>query len=181
MSKLRISARDRILPYLQRLNGYAQFLTRDVKQAEDLIQDVSIKVLTAKSQPEAEPAYRTWLFRIVKNTFIDAYRRKQRRQATEVNFNAIEEISLEYQVRDERFINRLAVRNAIATLKTEHAEILALIDVGGLSYREAADVLDLPIGTVMSRISRARAALLARLDDQGIRVVEMSKQRDQSG
>jgi len=121
------------------------------------------------------------LFRIVKNTYIDAYRRQQRRQATEINFNAIDEIPLEYHVRDERLINRLAVRNAIAQLKPDHAEILALVDVGGLSYREAADVLELPVGTVMSRISRARAALLAVLDDQGIQVVKNSMKRDQRG
>ncbi|MDA0340055.1 MAG: RNA polymerase sigma factor [Proteobacteria bacterium] len=181
MKKSRGGARDRILPYLQRLYGYAQFLTRDLKNAEDLVQDASVKVLAAKRQPDEEPAYRAWLFRIVKNAYIDRYRQQQRRQATEINFEAIDEISLEYHVRDERLINRVAVRAAIARLKPDHAEILALIDIGGLSYREAADVLECPVGTVMSRISRARAALLAILDDQGIRVVETPRQRERRG
>lgn len=173
--------RNRILPYLSRLHGYAQFLTRDVDRAEDLLQDASVRVLAAKREPKEDAAYRVWLFRIVRNVFIDRFRQQQRRQGVEVGTETIDELSMEYHISDERLIDRLAVRDALQRIKPDHVEILAMIDVAGLSYREAADVLEVPVGTVMSRVSRARGALLAALDSGESRVVPLSARRKRNG
>lgn len=181
MARMFRKNKERILPYLRRLHGYAQFLTHDVDRAEDLVQEASVRALAAKYEPEEETAYCVWLFRITKNLFIDRFRQQQRRQTLEVKIETIDELSMEYHISDDRFINQLAVRDAIKRIKPDHAEILAMIDVAGLSYREAADVLDLPVGTIMSRISRARGALLSVLDDQGSRVVHLSTLRKENG
>jgi len=173
--------RDRILPYLQRLFGYAQNLSRDREKARELVQDTACKALAARQIPHDEAAYRAWLFRILRNQFIDDLRRQGRddRRLTEINTEAHQ--SVEYWQGDERLINRLTVRAAIARVKPGQAEILALIDVVGLSYNEAADVMDVPVGTIMSRLSRARAALLNELEGEGGLVFELTKQRKRRG
>lgn len=173
--------RNRILPYLSRLHGYAQFLTHDMDRAEDLIQDASVRALAAKREPKEDAAYRVWLFRIVRNVFIDRFRQQQRRRNVEVAVEAVDELSMEYRISDERLIDQIAVRDALKRIKPDHAEILAMIDVAGLSYREAADVLEVPVGTVMSRVSRARGALLAALEHGEGRIVRLSGRRKRDG
>jgi RNA polymerase sigma-70 factor (ECF subfamily) len=173
--------RDRILPYLQRLFGYAQSLARDTDKARDLVQEAACKALTARNVPRDEPAYRAWLFRILRNQFIDDLRRQGRdeRRLTEIDMAA--HTSLEYWQGDERLINKLSVRAAVARVKPGQAEILALIDIAGLSYKEAADVMNVPVGTIMSRLSRARAALLSELEGEGGQVFELTKRRKRRG
>jgi len=181
VTRFKRRARERILPYLQRLYGYAQSLTRNPENAEDLVQQAALKALAARGAPEDEAAYRAWLFRIVKNQFIDNYRRDQRRQRDEVAFETVYDVPMDYWRGDERIINKVSVRTAMARLNDHHTEILALIDFAGLSYREAADVLDVPVGTVMSRINRARAALLAVLEEPAGEVLELSRRRNRRG
>jgi RNA polymerase sigma-70 factor (ECF subfamily) len=172
--------RDRILRYLPRLLGYAQSLTRDREQARDLVQEVACKALAARQIPPDEAAYRAWLFRILRNHFIDDLRRRGRDQRRLTEIAAAEPIAVEYWRGDERLINRLSVRAAMARIKPGQAEILALIDIAGLSYREAADVMSVPVGTIMSRLSRARAAVLNALEGEGARVLEISKQKQRN-
>jgi RNA polymerase sigma-70 factor (ECF subfamily) len=180
-AKMKKRQRDRILPYLQRLFGYAQNLSRDRETARELVQDAACKALAARQIPRDEAAYRAWLFRILRNQFIDDLRQQGRdeRRLTEINTET--HISVEYWQGDERLINRLSVRAAMARVKPGQAEILALIDVAGLSYKEAADVMDVPVGTVMSRLSRARAALLIELEGKGGQVLELTKRRKRRG
>jgi RNA polymerase sigma-70 factor (ECF subfamily) len=157
----------RIEPYLSRLYRYAFSLAREEDAAKELVQQCVVKALAAKSVPEDEPAYRSWLFVIVRNAFIDRVRRDKTSDAI-FDFDADDPLPMEYWKGDERLINIINVKQAMSRLKTGDREIIALIDLSGLSYAEAAEVLDVPRGTVMSRISRARARLLGLLADSNV-------------
>lgn len=150
--------RHRLEPYLRRLYGYAFSLVNNADMAEDLVQNAAVKVLSARSIPSDEPAYRAWLFRIVRNVCIDEARRRATRDQV-VSTDRLEEENGGHYSSESQEINSLAVRIAFAQLPLLHREIIAAIDVAGLTYSEAAAVLEVPEGTIMSRISRARSML----------------------
>jgi RNA polymerase sigma-70 factor (ECF subfamily) len=160
--------------YLHRLYGYAFSLCGNQDDAKDLVQETAVKALGARSIPSDVSAYRAWLFRILRNTFLDNCRRRQSRE----NFRQLEsqEPDLrEYWDFDDRLINAITVKSELARLSTSHREIIGLIDISGLSYAEAADALGVPVGTVMSRISRARAALLSAISEGNIRPLRTTR------
>lgn len=163
------TARRRIEPYLDRLYGYALSLTHHREQARDLVQTCALKALGAKRPPLDEPAYRAWLFRILRNSFHDERRRQRRdtvslEQLTAGAGGDDNVVSLQLAVaQDDALIDQLTLQAAMGRLCHDHHEILTLIDMIGFSYREAAELLGVPIGTVMSRISRARRVLLQEL------------------
>ena len=149
--------------YLPRLYGYAMSLCREPELAKDLVQDCALKALGAKRIPDDQAAYRAWLFRILKNTFLDSIRRRKVAEAWVNEEIEITPASMEYSTLDERFITALTVKREIDRLPALQREIIGLIDVAGLSYAEAASVLDVPTGTIMSRISRARGVLMGAI------------------
>lgn len=156
----------RIEAYLDRLYGYAVNLTNDREYARDLVQICAVKTLTAKKIPVDEPAYRAWLFKICRNAYCDEIRKNagnlisldQVDDCGECLGNKIADTHV--SMNEEALINQLTVRSALKRLCHDHREILVLVDISGFSYREAADLLDVPIGTIMSRVSRARGVLL---------------------
>ncbi len=158
---------QRIENYLARLYRYAFSLAREEDLAKDLVQQCALKSLAAKSVPEDESAYRAWLFVILRNAFLDHVRRDR---VAESLFEPESEDtpSMEYWRGDERLINILNVKQAMARLRANDQEIIGLVDLAGLSYAEAGLVLDVPTGTVMSRISRARARLLALVEESNV-------------
>ena len=163
----------RIQPYLRRLYGYAVSLAHDRHQAEDLVQECALRALTAKNTPHDEQAYRAWLFRILRNLFLDQVRHKKSVVlVAEDNNNAT---NTEFWQGEERFITILNVRLEMAKLPRAQREIIALIDFVGLSYAETAKVMDVPIGTVMSRISRARRMLLDAIASSNILELPVKK------
>jgi RNA polymerase sigma-70 factor (ECF subfamily) len=170
-----VTEHTRIEAYLPRLYGYALSLAGDHHQAEDLVQECALRALTAKNTPGDEPAYRSWLFRILRNAFLDRIRREKTAAlaADDVNFAP----EMEFWQGDERFITILAVKLQMAKLPRRHREIVALIDIVGLSYAEAAQFLDVPAGTVMSRISRARRMLLEAIGSSNIRELPVRKKK----
>jgi len=162
---------QRIEAYLDRLYCWGLSVANDREDALDLLQDCAVKALSARKVPKDEAAYRAWLFKILRNTFIDEVRRKR---------GDLDPLDGSYVVEHERFtnlestvVNELTVRNALRSLPSKHREVLALVDVGGFTYAEAADLLDIPVGTVMSRVNRARAKLLAVIADQRPRSVPL--------
>ncbi len=167
---------SRLQPYLPRLYRYAFSLTRDEDAAKDLVQQCAVKALAARSVPEDEPAYRAWLFVIFRNAMIDdATRRRfvdELKAPLEENAGA-----MEFWGGDERLINVLTVKLAMEKLAPHEQEIIGLIDLAGLSYAETAAVLDVPTGTVMSRISRARARLLSLVDDTNVHAIQVRERR----
>lgn len=150
--------RHRLEPYLQRLFGYAYSLVHSADAAEDLVQNAMVKALAARSVPHDEPAYRAWLFRILRNAYVDDARRKANRDQIISPGHLEEETGGQYGSEMQE-VNALAVRIAFAELPVIHREIIGAIDIAGLSYAEAAVLLDVPEGTIMSRISRARSVL----------------------
>lgn len=159
--------RHRIEPYLSRLLGYARSLSGSRDEARDLVQECVVKALSASRTPLEEPAYRAWLFRILRNNYVDRRRRKG------LTLDSLDQAapvpSVEIWRSDDHLLNRLTVRLAMAKLSPSHREIIALIDIVGLSYGEAAAFLSIPAGTVMSRLSRARQALLQLVVESNVR------------
>ncbi len=156
--------RRRIEAYLERLFGYAFSLTRNREDSADLVQDCALRALSARRAPRDEAAYRAWLFRILRNAWLDRLRRPKLEQQGLPSEELIADADV--WAGDERRINTLTVRLGLAKLSTAQREIIALVDIVGLSYAETAEVLSLPRGTVMSRLSRARRALLEILSQE---------------
>ena len=145
----------------RRLFGYACALLRRLEDAEDLYQDALVRAMAAPSVPRDGVAFRVWMFRLIRNLWIDRLRRESRQAGL---------IALEVEAEElpgpgdpDSMIDVLLVRQGFRRLSTAHREVLALVDIAGFSYDETAEFLDIPRGTVMSRISRARAALHAHL------------------
>jgi RNA polymerase sigma-70 factor (ECF subfamily) len=143
------------------LFGYARALCSEA--AEDVYQEALVRAMTAKSVP-AEPAkFRIWMFQVLRNLWIDHLRARTRLQGYVTSDEIREEEARTYVDGEDAIVNRLAVREAFMQLSRDHREVLALVDIGGFSYEEAGVLLSIPRGTVMSRVSRARAALMDRL------------------
>lgn len=158
--------RQRIEGYLDRLAGYAVCLTNDRDQARELVQDCALRALSAQRVPRDEPAYRAWVFTILRNLHIDRLRR--RRQPIEGLNEAEAVASWQVWQFDETLITGITVRLGLSKLRPAHREVLGLVDVAGFSYAETARILEIAPGTVMSRVSRARQALLEALVDSNV-------------
>lgn len=156
--------------HLGRLYGYAFSLCGDPDEAKDLVQECAAKALAARNPPADGSAYRAWLFTILRNTFLD----QRRSRAVRADYQAQAPKSPdagEYWVADERLINVITVKAELARLPDSHREIIGLVDIAGLSYAEAAAALGIPAGTVMSRVSRARAALIEAVAAGNVRAL----------
>ena len=164
------TARHRIEPYLNRLFGYAVCLCGERELARDLTQEAVVKALAARTVPTDEAAYRAWLFTILRNLFIDRARREGRAPDLSAPELPAEPPAESWQIwrSDDHLLNALTVKLALAKLRPAHREIIALVDIVGFSYAEAAALLSLPLGTVMSRLSRAREALLGVVVDNNV-------------
>lgn len=162
------------LPHLDSVYRVALRLAGDPAQAEDLTQDTMLKAFRAWHRFESGTNARAWLLTILRNTFINEYRRARNRAPT-VDLDAIEEFSLFNEVQDVdpegSFFGRIvdeSVLRAIDELPDEFREALVLSDMEGLAYAEIAAIIGVPIGTVKSRIFRARKALQRRLYDYAL-------------
>ncbi|MEM6488807.1 MAG: sigma-70 family RNA polymerase sigma factor [Pseudomonadota bacterium] len=160
--------RDGIAALVPRLRRFAYVLTGNREEGDDLVQTACMKALDRQEQFHPGTRLDAWMFQIVRNQFLDERRRLARR-GTPAGGDALDLVSDEGRAAaaaEDRL--RLArVRTAVAALPVEQREVLALVAIEGRSYREAADVLSLPIGTVMSRLSRARARLHA-FEEEGL-------------
>lgn len=150
--------------YIPRLYGYAVSLSGDDNDAHDLVQETALKALNAPRVPSDEPAYRAWLFIILRNAWFDMIRRRGRRPEVSGTETDYEEIGDRLWPHDESLISTLTVKFSLARLSPDHRDVLGLVDVSGFSYAEAAAILGVPTGTVMSRVARARIAMLKQLE-----------------
>ncbi|AIR90930.1 sigma-70 family RNA polymerase sigma factor [Pseudomonas cremoricolorata] len=144
---------------LQRLRRFALWLTRNAASADDLVQATIERALTRRSQQHDPERLRPWLFTILYRLFLDG-KRRERLQARWLAWFARRDDDEPASSDDtERLVLAQADLQAFARLPTQQRALLLLVSVEGLSYKEAAEALAIPIGTVMSRLSRARAAL----------------------
>lgn len=139
------------------LRRYARSLTRDESQAEDLVQDTLVRACERRASFRSGGNLRGWLLSILHNTFIDQRRRhvaefRRREQAAAfIDTDALPE--------QENRVRLQQVQAAFMSLPDEQRAALHLVAIEGLSYQEAANALKIPVGTLMSRLGRARAAL----------------------
>jgi RNA polymerase sigma-70 factor (ECF subfamily) len=147
---------------LPRLLAFARTIVGSADTARDLVQEAVARALGARRVPEDGAAYRAWIFKIVRNAALDELRRVRPEPSEE-------EPSVDLWHFDNACIAKITVEQGLATLPSTHREIIALIDIGGFSYSEAAAILGIPIGTVMSRITRARMALLQAIEASSLR------------
>lgn len=152
------TVRKRIVGSRDRLFRVAYSWCHDRYLADDLCQETIITALEKVDQLRAEDALDAWMFRIMQNT----YRKNFRKLKPQVNVESIEE-HMEEEAPAEHDLERaeeiLQVRHGLTQLNENQRMIITLVDIEGVSYKDAAEILGIPIGTVMSRLSRARDAL----------------------
>jgi RNA polymerase sigma-70 factor (ECF subfamily) len=147
------------IPHLRR---FARYLARDIDRGDDLVQECLTRAIAKNDTWTPGTNLRAWLFTILKNCHINDVRRARR--ADEM---PDEHPLLTVQANQDAHIGLLEVRDAYLRLSDEHREVLLLVAIEGLQYDEAAAVLKVPVGTVRSRLSRARQALRDALEEPG--------------
>jgi RNA polymerase sigma factor (sigma-70 family) len=145
-------------PLIPALRRYARSLLRDRAAADDLLQDCLERAITRWHQRRADGDARTWLFTILHNLAISRLRQTARRGPHMPLDEADESVTARPPTQEDGLHHREVLR-ALDTLAEDQRSVLLLVSVEDLSYAEAARVLDIPVGTVMSRLSRAREKL----------------------
>jgi RNA polymerase sigma-70 factor (ECF subfamily) len=174
-SDLEIRFEAEALPLLPGLYSSAFRLTRNAADAEDLVQETFLRAYRGFHQFQEGTNLKAWLYRILMNTFINSYRKKQREPRT-ISDDEVEDWYLYSRMADEGLepsaetsvIESLPdedVQEALQSLPEQFRTAVLLADVEGFSYKEIAEITGVPIGTVMSRLHRGRKALEKRLWD----------------
>lgn len=153
--------REQLLDALPRLRRFARSLTGNRQDGDDLMQNTVERALQRGWPNGVEPL--AWLFKVCKNLWIDELRARSVRVKAAQTRELDEEPAISGEDVAIAELGLREVEHALDALPAEQRAVLALVAIEGLSYREAADVLETPIGTVMSRLARARAALAERL------------------
>lgn len=158
-----VSFEELAVPLFDQLYNFAHWLTRDRSEAEDLVQETYAKALRGFSSFQLGTNFRAWMYRILRNTFLTS--RTGLKASMTVPLE-LEEDSLEMPIEREtpeamliERSNWQLIQSAIEELPLHSREVLLLCDVEEMSYREISESLSIPVGTVMSRLSRARNTL----------------------
>ena len=166
------------LPLAPQLYAAAMRMTRNPSNAEDLVQETFLKAYRAYGTFEEGSNLKAWLYRILTNTFINNYRRDTRRPQ-ETDLGELEDLYLFRRLSrdtsagssssaEDQLLEGLVeedIKQAVESLPENFRMVVLLADLEGFSYKEIADILDIPIGTVMSRLHRGRKALQVALWD----------------
>jgi RNA polymerase sigma-70 factor (ECF subfamily) len=167
---------EQAMPFMSALYAAAMRMTRNPADAEDLVQETYLRAYRGFGGFQQGTNLKAWLYRILTNTFINSYRAKQRRP-DETDLEEVEDLylyrrlggleaaSLGRSAEDELmdFFTDAEVKEAVEALPEQFRLAVILADLEGFAYKEIAEILDIPIGTVMSRLHRGRKALQKRL------------------
>lgn len=160
---------EEVLPAMRR---FARGLAGREDLADDLVQDALAKALSNYDRFEQGTNLKAWLFRIIRNTHIDEMRKVQRR-GTHIDVDDEEVVQIGVPGSQLSSVELVEFRRAFAKLSDEDREVLLLIGMEGHTYEEASEMIDVPVGTVKSRLSRARDRLRATMSaparDRGVR------------
>lgn len=172
-AELRAQFEALALPLLPALYNTARWLTRDAVEAEDLVQETMVKALSGFAGYEPGTNFKAWAFRILRNTYLTSRSGLAARRTValedELEAGNMPEAAVEHATPElelMRLSDHAALQDAMQQLPAPLLEVVLLCDVEEMKYREIAAVLEVPIGTVMSRVSRARAALRENLVQQ---------------
>jgi RNA polymerase sigma-70 factor (ECF subfamily) len=150
------------MEHIDALYGYALALTRNLTEAEDLVQDTYLRAASATHRPDADSNLKSWLFVIMRNAWLNQIRHRNSGPKF-VDLDAdgprVDQLQENPHVVYLRKLEREQVQHAIESLPDAYREIIVLRDIEGFTYQEIATVLDCPAGTVMSRLGRARGRL----------------------
>ena len=165
---------EMVMPLFDSLYNFACWLTSVRDEAEDLVQETVAKALRGFGSFEPNTNFRAWIFRILRNTFLTS--RTGLKATSTVQLEDDEEVRTVAVTTDTPetillgALDEKAVREAIGELPIPYREVILLCELEELSYKEIAEALAIPIGTVMSRLSRARNALRDKLSTKGLKV-----------
>ena len=153
------SFREQMIAYLPRLSAFALSLTGNVDQRDDLVQETCLRALAHRDKWRPGTRLDSWMFRIAQNLWLDG-KRAERYRGKPIDIDIVGDLADS----DGRTIieSRLAlaeVLRGLDQLSPEHRVLIGLVCVDGMTYKEAAEILEVPLGTVMSRLARARLAL----------------------
>lgn len=151
-----------IAALLPRLRRFARSITFHREDADDLVQVAVERALTHGEQWQPGTRLDSWMFRIVKNAWIDEVRSRARRDQLFAPEEEGEHVGDDYA---EAHQQRMAIQKAVSLLSEDHRMVIGLVLIDGLPYKEAAEALEIPMGTLTSRLARAREALQALLSD----------------
>jgi RNA polymerase sigma-70 factor (ECF subfamily) len=154
---------EQVQPMIPSLRRYARGLLRDAEDADDLVQDVFERVLGRWHLRQAG-SLRPWIFSILHNLAMDRLRQRARRGSA-ATLESVPESQLAVSASQEGQVEQRDILGLVQSMPEEHRSILLLIGVEELSYAEAAEVLRVPQGTVMSRLSRARERLRRMVEE----------------
>ena len=161
--------RARMIEFLPRLRRFAFALTRNMDQADDLVQDTCERALSRLDQWEPGTKLESWMYRIAQNLWLDRKRSEKVRGPVLDIDEAVGLAGEDGRTVTETRLTLAAVSAGMDKLPPEQQVLVTMVCVDGLSYKDAASILNVPIGTVMSRLSRARQALFQHISaDAGI-------------
>ena len=150
---------------MPRLEKFAMRLTRNQTDADDLVQSTLLRAIEKKHLFQKDTDLFKWTSKMMYNLFVSNYRRKVKFETQYDPENYLEKQSVEAS--QDKQMELIKVNEAIALLSHEHSEVLVMVCIQGMRYQEVADALDVPVGTVRSRLSRAREQLQTLLETPG--------------
>src|SRR5271168_779954 len=151
------------MPLFDSLYNFARWLAHDSNDAEDLVQETYLKALRSFASFQSGTNFRAWIFRILRNNFLSSCSKLERRMTVAMDSEEDgPELAVDTETPETILINRFnsqLVQRAIDDLPVHYRETLLLCEVEEMSYQEIAEILAIPMGTVMSRLARARKAV----------------------
>ena len=159
------------LPYLRR---FARSLCGDAALADDLVQDTAERAIAKQRLYDPSRPLRAWLFAILRNLFINGIRKRQQFHVVK-NVDDLTDGEDAVQPEQEQGLSLRLISDALDRLPPQHREVIALISLEEMSYRDVSEILGVPMGTVMSRLSRAREQMRGLLESRGTPVLRRVK------